>query len=301
MNEEVYVERTAIAPRSFRRVSWGAIFAGLFVTVVIQLTLTLLGAAVGLVSVDLLHEQNPGRNIALGSGIWLLVSGLVSIWIGACVAGRLAGADGLLHGIVTWSVSTCVMLMLLATTAGALLGGTGALLAGVIRVGDTVSGEPGQQAALGDQIKAMFPQTGSLLPPTGRTGEGQPQPPGKLTELAQQDSELAAAVSRMEANGGAVKSSQDRDRVQEILISKQGMEQAQAAAIVDQWDQQFQQLKARAEQASKDAGQTAARGISRGALWGFIALLLGLLAAAWGGWNGTASLAPYTDTVVKTS
>src|SRR5215813_4121733 len=160
MSEETYVERTTVAPISFRRVSWGAIFAGLFVTIVIQLTLTLLGAAIGLGSVDLLHEQNQERNIALGSGIWLLVSGLVSIWIGACVAGRLAGADGLLHGIVTWSVSTCVMLMLLATTAGALLGGTGALLAGVVQLGDSVSGESGQQAALGDQIKALFPQTG---------------------------------------------------------------------------------------------------------------------------------------------
>ena len=48
MATEVIVDRTQVsaAPSLARRVSWGAILAGLFVTIIIQLLFTLLGAAV---------------------------------------------------------------------------------------------------------------------------------------------------------------------------------------------------------------------------------------------------------------
>src|SRR5437899_10951070 len=140
MGTEVIVDRSrtqlTTAPSLARRVSWGAIFAGLFVTIVIQLLFTLLGLATGLVTVNPASDPNAARHIALGAGIWLLVTGLISIWVGSCIAGRLCGgplrSDGLIHGLVTWSVSTCATMFLLATTAGALLGGTGALWSGTI-------------------------------------------------------------------------------------------------------------------------------------------------------------------------
>src|SRR4051812_30573732 len=116
MREEVVVESPVgrPAPSWVKRVSWGAIFAGLFVTIVLQIMLTLLGVAVGLAQVEPLQGETPTKGLAIGSGIWVLVSSLISIWVGACVSGRLSGgprrADGLLHGIVTWSVSTVAML-----------------------------------------------------------------------------------------------------------------------------------------------------------------------------------------------
>lgn len=289
--DEVQIQPTTApwAPSRVRRVSWGAIFAGLFVTIALQLMLTLLGAAVGAATVNPMQEQNPLKGLGTASGIWLLVTSLISIWIGSCVAGRLSGGprrtDGLLHGVVTWSVSTLAMVMLLATTLGALLGGTGALLSNAIPQG--TQNTPAA-ASLTDQIKGMFPQAGALLPPTGRT-DGQ-QVPGELTSLAQQDSELAAAMARMEKNGGASRATQARDQVVQILTSKHNMDQAQATSLVNQWDQQFQQVQRQVEQKTRQAGDVAARGISQGALVGFIALLLGIAVAAWGGWVGTASL-----------
>src|SRR5262245_14570572 len=149
------------APSLMRRVSWGAIFAGFFVTLVVQMMLTLLGAAIGLASIEPMRESQPGQGIALGAGIWLLTSGLASIWVGACVAGRLSGgplrSDGLVHGVVTWSLSTCATLLLLATAAGALIGGTGALLSGALAVGNKSFGQD-QTASLQDQVKSLFPQ-----------------------------------------------------------------------------------------------------------------------------------------------
>jgi hypothetical protein len=88
-----------------KRISWGAVFAGAVLALVIQLSLSLLGLGVGLGTIDPLQEQNPMSGIGIGAGIWWLVSSLASIYIGATVAGRLAGmprrTDGLLHGLLT--------------------------------------------------------------------------------------------------------------------------------------------------------------------------------------------------------
>src|SRR6266481_2009969 len=233
---EVHVENAELTPPSLtRRVSWGAIFAGFFVTMVIQLTLTLLGAAVGAASLEPFREPHSGQKVAIASGIWLLASGLISIWVGACVAGRLCGgprrADGLIHGIVTWSVSTCATLALLATTVGTVIGGTAALLGGALELGNLTKSEE-TTAPLQEQVQNLFPHSGSSpsapsLPPTGRTEQGaqqpqsaQQQPSGKLNDLAQKDPELSAALTDMQNKGGPGQATQERDKAVNILTTK---------------------------------------------------------------------------------
>src|SRR5689334_17262416 len=127
MKEEIYIQTPgAGAPALMRRVSWGAIFAGLFVTIVAQMILTLLGAAIGGATIHPTTEANPTKGLAVGSAIWLVISGLISLFCGAYVAGRLSGgprrSDGLLHGILTFSVAEVAMVLLLTTAAGALVG-----------------------------------------------------------------------------------------------------------------------------------------------------------------------------------
>lgn len=308
MNEEPYLpaETVGMAPSRVRRVSWGAIFAGTFVGLVFQIMFMLLGAAIGFSTMQFDGRQNPDHELALGSAIWLLVTSLVAIWIGACVAGRLSGgprrADGMLHGIVTWSLSTLTMFSLLAVGVGAVLGGAGALLGSTGAIANSVQNQnqsnPTAIASVQDVLKGLLPRNGSLLPPTGRTPPGQ-QVPGQLTQLAQQDPELAGALTRLESKGGASQSAQDRDQVINLLTTKHNLSQPDAANLVNQWDQQFQQTRAQTDQKAKQVGQAAAQGIAQGALWSFVALLLGLLAAAWGGWSGTASL-PKTSVVTTT-
>lgn len=290
MKQEVYVENADVTPPSLtRRVSWGAIFAGFFVTMVVQITLTLLGAAIGIASLEPFREPHSGQKVAIASGIWLLASGLISIWVGACVAGRLCGgprrADGLIHGIVTWSVSTCATLALLATTVGTVIGGTAALLGGALELGNLTKTEQ-TAAPLQEQVKNLFPQAGSSpsepsLPPTGRTEQdaqqpqgAQQQPSGKLNDLAQKDPELSAALT------------EERDKAVTILTTKYKMDKEEAANLVQQWSPQSQQ----GAQKANEVVSAASRGLASGALWGFIALALGLIFAAWGGWAGSASL-----------
>ena len=299
MKQEVHVESAELTPPSLsRRVSWGAIFAGFFVTLVIQLTLTLLGAAVGAASLEPFRDQHSGQRVAITSGIWLLATGLISIWVGACVAGRLCGgprrADGLIHGIVAWSVSTCATIALLATAVGAAVGGTGALIGGALALGNLTKGEE-TTAPLQEQVKNLFPQAGPLLVPTGRTEPGSQQPPGKLTELTDKDPQLAAALSEMEKKGGVSKATEDRDKVVNLLTSQHNMEQQEASNLIQQWDQEFQKARAQTDQKTAQVGNDANQGVASGALWGFVALMLGLIFAAWGGWVGTATLPVYVE------
>jgi hypothetical protein len=130
-------------------------------------------------------------------------------------------------------------MFLLATTAGALLGGAGALLNGAIAVGGAATGNDANLSSL----QESFPQVSGNLSPTGR--------------------------------------SQSQD--------SQGATQATQGGQTDQ-----QQVTVSAN--SNSSSETATRGVAQGALWGCIALLLGLLMAAWGGWTGTASL-PMVDIV----
>jgi len=288
MKEDVFVE--SVSPRQpalMKRVSWGAIFAGLLVTVVIQLMLTLLGIGIGAATVDPLREQNPAQGLAIGSAIWLIVSALIAVFVGACVSGRLSGgpraSDGLLHGIVTWSAATVLTVAMLISATGAIIGGTGTLLSGVVKGGGKAA-QSGQGQEAMSLVKQVVPDVDKLSP-TGRESG----PTGQLATMAKQNPQLAAVLARMEKNGGAAQSPAERDQAVQML-TQQGMNQQQAAQLVSQWDQQFQQTKGQVEQKAREVGDKAARGVSKGAIMGFVALLLELGVAAWGGWAGAASL-----------
>ncbi|HVV71216.1 MAG TPA: hypothetical protein VHI52_06930 [Verrucomicrobiae bacterium] len=205
----------AIAPIPRRRVSWGAIWAGMFVTLLMQIMFTLLGVACGIATLNPLHNMAaaPG-GLSYGAAIWLMVSWLVSVWIGSCVAGWMSAgprrSDGTVHGLVVWSFSSAIILLLTTGVVGTMLGSTGSAV-----------GYPNVRglAALQQQ---QTTQPNNALSPTGRTDTQQPA----------QNSENSNSNQ-----GGAVS----------------------GANLTGQ------------------------------ALWGFIALILGLAVAAWGGSTGVAS------------
>ncbi len=298
MKEEVLADQTIVAagPVSWRRVSWGAIWAGFFVTLVIQVMLTLLGAGFGAAAINPASQHNSGNGLALGSAIWLVVTGLISLFIGGYVAGRMSGgprrADGLLHGIVTWSLTEMATILLLMTAIGGLMGGIGSLLGGAIGIAQYTQGGQGTLSSTQQQLEQLYPQPGSIQP-TGRTQNSQSGSSNELASLAQQDPELGGVLARLEAKGGAAKDAQDRDQLLNLLTTQHGMNQQQASHAIDQWDQQFQQTKGQVGQQARQVAQQATQGISTAAFAGFVAMILGLVVAAWGGWTGTASIPLY--------
>ena len=64
---------TGLLP-ALKRISWGAIFAGTVLAIVLQLALSLLGLGIGLGTIDPLTEQNPMSGIGTGAAIWWIVT-----------------------------------------------------------------------------------------------------------------------------------------------------------------------------------------------------------------------------------
>jgi hypothetical protein len=178
MKDAVHTESTMVYPSisGIRRVCWGAIFAGVFVAVALQLMLTFLGAAIGASAMNPFQQQSPFEGKALFSLIWLAVTIVISTWCGAFMAGRLSGgprcADGLLHGIVTWSVSTAVAVVLLATAGGYIFGGNGMLISDAL-----TNARQGQSHQNGDSAVVQSQnRRDSNLSPTGRDQNAASQP-----------------------------------------------------------------------------------------------------------------------------
>lgn len=107
----------------FPVIRWGAVLAGVAVGISAQLVLTLLGIASGLSLSSVAAVEGP----ATGALIWAGLSMLIAALIGAYVAGRMSGlkrkTDGVLHGVVTWAVTTLLFVFLATSAGGSLLSG----------------------------------------------------------------------------------------------------------------------------------------------------------------------------------
>jgi hypothetical protein len=127
--------------RPFAGISWGAIFAGAIVALATQLVLTLIGTAVGLATLNPATGQNPsGTTLGIGAGVWLIISSLVSLFLGGYIAGRLAGTfNGWLHGLATWAAVTMLTILLLTTAAGGLIGTASGLASFAVDQSDKIS------------------------------------------------------------------------------------------------------------------------------------------------------------------
>src|SRR5688572_11083546 len=152
---------TTAAASFTRRISWGAIIAGLIVTLVCQILLTMLGVAIGAATIEPLNEQKPLEGLATGAAIWWIVSSLISLFLGGCVAGRLAGvprkADGALHGIIMWGTATLITFLLVGTALGGLFGGAFNALSKSV---NHTLGQGAPPSQVGEQIKGELQQRG---------------------------------------------------------------------------------------------------------------------------------------------
>jgi hypothetical protein len=103
-------------------IRWGAILAGVVVGISLQLALALLGIATGLSSSQVAQSEE----LRIGPMIWAGVSMLIAAFVGAYVAARMSGlkrkADGVLHGVVSWAVTTLLFAVLATSAAGLMLG-----------------------------------------------------------------------------------------------------------------------------------------------------------------------------------
>lgn len=182
------------------RISWSAVFAGTLVALVVMGVLNILGIAIGAVAIEAGAQE---AGFGVGAGIWWTLTALVGLFLGGWTAGHFSDADvrsdGLMHGVVTWSLFTLATFLAVTTTIGQIIGGA-----------------------------------------FGFVGQN-----------------LTAALAMMQPEGTL-----------EATLLQEGLEPAAAAEI---------------QAALAAAGEQAVEALAVGAAWTFVALLLGVLVAAFAG------------------
>lgn len=310
------------AAAAVKRISWAAVLAGVVVALVTQLLLSLLGIGIGASTIDPMTEQNPTSGLGLGAGVWFIISSLLSLFAGGWVAGRLAGiprnTDSLLHGILTWGLTTLLLFYFLTSTIGSLIGGTfrvlgsglSAAASGVAAVAPSVAGAAQNQLQqsgidLSDvqrEIETTLRQTGKPELQPGAianeanqaTNAAQGAASQAASDPANADTTVTQILNRIRQSGAATISAADRDALINVVMARTGKSRPEAEQTVASYERTYQQARQKYEQTKTQATQTAreaadktASGVSKAALSGFFALLISALAAALGGYLAT--------------
>ncbi|MBT9301232.1 MULTISPECIES: hypothetical protein [Pseudomonas] len=294
--------------RSPFRVSWGSVLAGSAIALVTYLVLSVLGTAIGASAVDAMQAGNPLSGFGTGAGIWLFVSTLLAIGVGAFVAGRTAPDRGGLHGILSWTITTLLTTWLLAALATSVVGAAGNVVgkglsaagSGIAAVAPGISDSVKQQLnekgisldwdSLQGELDTLLKQSGKaeLDPATVEQKAEQIGADGKqsatdaATDPAQAATELKQWFERVKASGEPALNAADKEALVNIVAARTGKSQAEASQIVENYAQAYQQavqkveeLKAQAEQKAREAGEIAAKQLSRAAWSTLLMLLLG--------------------------
>ena len=83
--------RSGLVPTWVSRISWGSVFAGLFVAVALQLMLSAFGVWEGF-GLAKLTSLAAVRSAATGIAVWIGISTLISLFVAGLVAARLSNS-----------------------------------------------------------------------------------------------------------------------------------------------------------------------------------------------------------------
>jgi hypothetical protein len=271
---------------SLKHISWQAVFAGVVITLAVQILLSLLGAAIGMSTIDPLEGESPSaKAFSIGAALWWVVSFFLSLAIGGMVAAELSGfidrMDGALHGLVTWATAMLVGVYLIGHLVGSALSGIGGLATA------TVKG-----AAHGAAVATAGTE--------GRDGTGinwdalKSEVQGMLAANANSPGspDLADKVQAFLRNEQV--SPEDRQQVVDLIASSGNISKEEAEQKLASWEQTYRDASVSVDQASGEAGEKAAvagdksaEALAHVSLWSFLAFVLGALAAALGGVAGS--------------
>jgi len=256
------------------RVSWGAIFAGVVVGLVVQVLLTMLGVGIGAATIDPATNGSPDAStFSMASGIWYVVSGIIAAFAGGYIAARMSGktvaTTGALHGLTAWGFTTLLVLYLLSTAVGSIVGGAFSGISSLVGgVGQTVAKTAAPMLEDANPLDALQNQ----IEATGNDPEAL----------------NAAAMNAMRAlvTGDKAGADQARQQAAQALANARGIPLDQANQQVAQMEERYHQAVDQAKQTAADAAEKTASVVSTGALLAFVALLLGAIAGWLGGRSG---------------
>lgn len=254
-----------------RRVSWGSIIAGVVTVMAVSLLLTTLGTSLGF---SLLTPQSDDMINGADKAVlvWSVISIVLSLACGGFVAGRLAGADGTIHGFLSWATSLLVASVLGFAAAGGILHMAGSAVgAAASATGSAVSGlgsaagkAPGATVDIAQNIADRLGLNTKLTPPQAdkkvldalrNSNIKELQPEFLQSQLQAAGRDIAASVKDLAVNPGnsdaiidtlsgklksraeAVSKGVDRNEVKKALTENTNLSPEEADRAVDNFTQ----------------------------------------------------------------
>lgn len=288
MSSSVYNDPARVAPaigttaiigssHVHRRISWGAVFGGVVLVVAVQLLLSLLGAGIGLDTVNTNAGTTPdASSLGLGAGIWWIITSVIALAFGGYAAAWLAGIelrwDGVLHGLITWGIASILTVYLLSSAIGSLIGGGASALGSVASAaggGIKETAQPVAQAA-GITPEMLQEQAQAYLKPVNTDP----------ATMSPQDAQKEIATNLVTYAQGGPDADAAKTRIITIMAAQQKIPTDQAAKQFDDAQGRLQQVKAQAVQTAKNVADATASGAAKTAFTAFVDLLIGAIAAA---------------------
>jgi len=333
MQERIVVEKDGKRALPHRRMSWAAVLAGVVVALSAQLLLSLLGVGIGASTFDPVNKENPAAGMGFGAVVWLALSAMLSLFAGGWTASRLGGmrpVEGVMQGVLTWSLVTLVSFALLTTTIGAVIGGAARGLgqtASLLGQG-TASAAPAVASAAGEVAKdqgfdweSVKREARAFLRETGKPALDPDVLEGKAKSAKQDakaaakaaaedplaaDEEMRTLLARLFGRFRDAADAADREALVNVVAARTGKSKSEAEQVVVNWEraydrakEKYTEVKAKAEEKARDAAAVAASAVARFAFWSFAGLLFGLGAAAAGGLLGSHDSEPVLGVTVS--
>ena len=185
------------------------------------------------------------------------------------MAGRLSGKPShsttAYHGLIAWAVSTLVIVYLVSSAASGLIGGAVSRATSVLGGAGKAVGGSVQTA-----VQAAAPSLNSMNDPMASI-EGQVRrASGGQDPAALRDA--AATSVRAALSGDQGQEAAATDKAAEALAKAQNITVDQAKAEIAQYQQQYKDMVTKTKQQAKEAADATAKAVSRGALFGALAL-----------------------------
>ena len=267
------------------RISWAAVAAGVAVALVTQALLNMLGVGLGAATLNPATGDSPGAgSFSMAAAVWWLAAGVIAAFVGGYVAGSLCGrakpSTAGWHGLVAWAATTLVVLWMVASAVGGVVGGAasalGSAAGGIARVAGSAAQMAGSALAGANEPFAEIER--QVRETTGSND------PAALRDTAV--STIRAVVSGDPAAAGEA-----RERAAQALVRAQGdgpdaIGIQDARARIADYERQYRQSVDEAERRAATAAEAAATAVSRASLLAFFALVLGAIAAWFGGRAG---------------
>lgn len=265
-------------------ISWGAVIAGAIIGLVVQLILNVVGIGIGLSTVNAVAGDSPSASsISIGAGIWWVISGIIAAGIGGYLAGRLSGKPSqsttAYHGLISWAVSVLVVVYLVSSAASGVVGGAFSGATTMLGGAGKAIGSSAQTA-----VQAAAPSLNTISDPMSRIEDQVRSASGGQDPASLRDA--AATSVRAALSGDPGQQAAATDKAAAALAKAQNIPVDEAKAQIVQYQQQYKEMVAKAKEQAKEAADATARTVSRGALFGSLALLLGALAAFFAGQAG---------------